>query len=105
MYGGRKVEEAPVSALFRRPRHPYTVGLLGSVPRVDRSGQPRQARLAEIPGMLPGLGTRTPGCMFAPRCALATDECRSAVPPLEEKAPRHAAACWHSERAAEIAHA
>jgi peptide/nickel transport system ATP-binding protein len=105
MYGGRKVEEAPVSALFRRPRHPYTVGLLGSVPRVDRSGQSRQARLAEIPGMLPGLGTRTPGCMFAPRCALATDECRSAVPPLEEKAPRHLAACWHSERAAEVAYA
>jgi len=105
MYAGRKVEEAPVSALFRRPRHPYTAGLLGSVPRVDRGGHPQQARLAEIPGMPPGLGKRAPGCAFAPRCALATEECRSAVPPLEEKAPRHLSACWHSERAAEAQHA
>ena len=105
MYAGRKVEEASVSALFRGPRHPYTVGLLGSVPRVDRGGHPQQARLAEIPGMPPGLGKRAPGCAFAPRCALATEECRSAVPPLEEKAPRHLAACWHSERAAEAQHA
>ena len=100
MYAGRKVEEAPVSALFRRPRHPYTAGLLGSVPRVDRGGHPQQARLAEIPGMPPGLGKRAPGCAFAPRCALATEECRSAVPPLEEKAPRHWAACWESARLA-----
>jgi peptide/nickel transport system ATP-binding protein len=105
MYAGRKVEEAPVSALFRRPRHPYTAGLLGSVPRVDRGGQRQQARLAEIPGMPPGIGARAPGCAFAPRCAHATEECRSAVPPLEEKAPRHLAACWHSERAAEAQHA
>ena len=105
MYAGRKVEEAPVSALFRHPRHPYTVGLLGSVPRVDRSGQHRQARLAEIPGMLPVLGARAVGCAFAPRCALATEQCRNASPPLEEKVPGHLAACWHSERTQKDAHA
>ena len=105
MYAGRKVEEASVSALFRGPRHPYTVGLLGSVPRVDRSGQHRQARLAEIPGMLPVLGARAVGCAFAPRCALATEQCRNASPPLEEKVPGHLAACWHSERTQEDAHA
>jgi peptide/nickel transport system ATP-binding protein len=105
MYAGRKVEEAPVSALFRRPRHPYTAGLLASVPRIARRQQPQQARLAEIPGMLPDLGALDPGCAFAPRCALATAQCRGAIPPLEEKAPRHLAACWHSERAAEARHA
>jgi peptide/nickel transport system ATP-binding protein len=105
MYAGRKVEEAPVSALFRRPRHPYTVGLLGSVPRVDRSGRQQQARLAEIPGMLPVIGARGVGCAFAPRCALATEQCRSASPPLEEKVPGHLAACWHSERTQREEHA
>jgi peptide/nickel transport system ATP-binding protein len=105
MYAGRKVEEAPVSALFRRPRHPYTVGLLGSVPRVDRTSRPQQDRLAEIPGMLPALGERITGCAFAARCSLATDECRTATPELLEKAPGHFAACWHSERAAEVAFA
>jgi peptide/nickel transport system ATP-binding protein len=105
MYAGRKVEEAPVSALFRRPRHPYTVGLLGSVPRVDRTSRPQQARLSEIPGMLPALSERIPGCAFADRCSLATEECRTTPPPLLEKAPSHFAACWHSERAAEVAYA
>ena len=105
MYAGRKVEEAPVSALFRRPRHPYTVGLLGSVPRVDRTSRPQQGRLAEIPGMLPSLGERIAGCAFAARCSLATDECRAAAPALLEKASGHFAACWHSERAAEVAYA
>jgi oligopeptide/dipeptide ABC transporter ATP-binding protein len=105
MYAGRKVEEAPVSALFRRPRHPYTVGLLGSVPRVDRTSRPQQARLAEIRGMLPALSERIPGCAFAARCSLATEECRTVPPPLLEKAPSHFAACWHSERAGEVGYA
>ena len=105
MYAGRKVEEAPVSALFRRPRHPYTVGLLGSVPRVDRTSRAQQARLAEIPGMLPALSERIAGCAFAARCSLATEECRTVPPPLLEKAPGHFAACWHSDRAAEVAYA
>ncbi len=120
MYAGRKVEEAPVSALFRRPRHPYTVGLLGSVPRIVRGPpQPQipqaqtqaqtraqtlaKTRLAEIPGMLPALSEHVPGCAFAPRCSLATEECRRAPPPpLLEQAANHFAACWHSERASEV---
>ena len=79
MYAGRKVEEAPVSALFRRPRHPYTVGLLGSVPRIDRTSPAPKRRLAEIPGMLPALSEPIAGCAFAPRCSLATEECRRAA--------------------------
>jgi peptide/nickel transport system ATP-binding protein len=105
MYAGRKVEEAPVAALFARPRHPYTVGLLGSVPRVDRTSRSKRTRLAEIPGMLPALGEQIAGCAFAPRCRLASEECRRAMPPLEEKVPGHFAACWHSERVGEAAHA
>ena len=105
MYAGRKVEEAPVSALFRRPRHPYTVGLLGSVPRIDRTSPAPKRRLAEIPGMLPALSEPIAGCAFAPRCSLATEECRHSPPPLTEQAAGHYAACWHSERASEVAYA
>jgi peptide/nickel transport system ATP-binding protein len=104
MYAGRKVEEAPVSQLFRRPRHPYTVGLLGSVPTIVRGPAAPKTRLAEIPGMLPALSEPVPGCAFAPRCSLASDQCRSAPPPLKEQAAGHAAACWHSERATEVAY-
>ena len=99
MYAGRKVEEAPVDALFEQPRHPYTVGLLGSVPKLSQTGQAARDRLAEIPGMVPSLVDIPPGCVFAPRCPLADDRCRAEYPPFEEKAPGHAAACWHSERA------
>ncbi|MCC6469846.1 MAG: ABC transporter ATP-binding protein [Alphaproteobacteria bacterium] len=100
MYAGRKVEEAPVDALFDRPRHPYTVGLLGSVPKLSQ-GRATRERLAEIPGMVPSLVDMPKGCAFAPRCALASDQCRAAYPPFEVKAPGHAAACWHSDRAGE----
>jgi peptide/nickel transport system ATP-binding protein len=103
MYAGRKVEEARVNDLFDRPRHPYTAGLLGSVPRVDRSGAPRTGRLAEIEGMVPRLDRPIVGCRFAPRCTFATDLCWAKDPPLEPKTPGHLAACWHSEKAAEIA--
>ena len=103
MYAGRKVEEARVNDLFDRPRHPYTAGLLGSVPRVDRSGAPRTGRLAEIEGMVPRLDRPIVGCRFAPRCAFATDLCWAKDPPLEPKTPGHLAACWHSDKAAEIA--
>jgi peptide/nickel transport system ATP-binding protein len=101
MYAGRKVEEAPVASLFACPRHPYTVGLLGSVPRVDRTGTAPRRRLAEIEGMVPALDHTIVGCRFAPRCVLATELCRREDPPLEAKLPGHLAACWHSERAAE----
>jgi oligopeptide/dipeptide ABC transporter ATP-binding protein len=101
MYAGRKVEEAPVDALFDRPRHPYTVGLLGSVPKLSQGGRATRERLSEIPGMVPSLVDMPAGCVFAPRCALASDRCRAEYPPFETKAPGHAAACWHSERAGE----
>ena len=96
MYAGRKVEEAPVVDLFARPRHPYTRGLLDSMPKLRAAGDAR--RLAEIPGTVPSLMQPIAGCTFAPRCALATDRCRAEYPPLEQKTPQHAAACWHSDR-------
>jgi peptide/nickel transport system ATP-binding protein len=105
MYAGRKVEEAPTEALFARPRHPYTVGLLGSIPRLDHAAENGRGRLVEIAGMVPSLAELPAGCRFAPRCPLATEECRRLDPPLETKAPGHAAACWHSERALEAARA
>jgi oligopeptide/dipeptide ABC transporter ATP-binding protein len=105
MYAGRKVEEAPVEALFDRPRHPYTVGLLGSVPKLSQTGQANRDRLSEIPGMVPSLVDMPKGCAFAPRCPLADDRCRAEYPPFEAKAPGHAAACWHSERAGDARHA
>ena len=98
MYAGRKVEEAPANELFNNPGHPYTKGLLGSIPHLDevaRSGQRRQ-RLNEIKGLVPSLFNLPPGCSFAPRCALATDRCREAPPPLEEHRPGHFIACWHA---------
>ncbi len=99
MYGGRKVEEAPVGALFATPRHPYTQALLGSVPRLGSSLAGNGTdRLAEIPGVVPSLKEAIAGCIFAPRCAHATPRCRETYPPLEEKTPGHWVACWESDR-------
>jgi peptide/nickel transport system ATP-binding protein len=103
MYAGRKVEEAPVARLFAEPRHPYTVGLLGAVPRVDRAGTGARKALAEIAGMVPALDREIIGCRFAPRCPIATDLCRREEPPLEMSVPGHLAACWHAARAREVA--
>jgi oligopeptide/dipeptide ABC transporter ATP-binding protein len=97
MYAGRKVEEAPAAELFDHPGHPYTAGLLGSIPHLDeaaRSGA-RRTRLNEIKGMVPSLFNLPAGCSFAPRCVRASDKCREAVPPLEEYRPGHYIACWH----------
>jgi len=98
MYAGRKVEEAPVQALFSSPRHPYTRGLLNSVPRLTEAGMPGRKRLAEIAGMVPSLRDELVGCAFAARCGHATSRCRGESPALEEKAPGHLAACWESAR-------
>jgi peptide/nickel transport system ATP-binding protein len=103
MYAGKKVEEAPVEALFEEPLHPYTVGLMGSVPRLSLAGADTRPRLQEIPGSVPSLVDLPEGCTFAPRCAFATDICRAEFPPCEEKRPGHFAACWHSDRVREAA--
>ncbi|HEX4928848.1 MAG TPA: ABC transporter ATP-binding protein [Burkholderiales bacterium] len=98
MYAGRKVEEAPVEELFARPRHPYTRGLLGSMPHLGDSVNETGKRLVEIPGMVPSLREPMPGCLFAPRCANASERCTKEVPPLAAHGPGHWAACWHPVR-------
>ena len=96
MYAGRVVEQAEVTALFDAPLHPYTRGLMASIPRLKHN---RAKRLAEIPGIVPDLRTPIPGCAFAPRCPLATGRCREAAPPLEDQGGGHLAACWEAGRA------
>jgi peptide/nickel transport system ATP-binding protein len=93
MYAGRKVEEAPVDELFARPQHPYTIGLLGAIPRpgaADHSG-----RLREIPGRVPTLDGPWTACAFADRCPRADERTHSEVPPLHEVERRHYVACFH----------
>jgi peptide/nickel transport system ATP-binding protein len=102
MYAGRKVEETSVEALFNRPRHPYTLGLMRSMPRVNRSPRLRRNRLTEIPGMLPGLNDVSIGCSFAPRCTFVVARCRAEYPPLVEHAPGHWSACWQQAEVAEV---
>jgi peptide/nickel transport system ATP-binding protein len=98
MYAGRKVEEATVEELFARPMHPYTRGLMASIPRLGlmRNQQADGGRLQEIPGMVPPLFDLPQGCVYAPRCAMADDKCRAEYPPFEEKRAAHWAACWHA---------
>ncbi len=98
MYAGRKVEEAPVRELFGNPRHPYTQGLLGAVPKLGSSLSGEQSRLSEIPGLVPSLKARIPGCVFAGRCPKAQDVCRQMAPALEMKGANHLAACHFAER-------
>ena len=95
MYAGRKVEEAPIGELFAAPRHPYTRGLLGSMPHLGDSVNETGKRLVEIPGMVPSLKDPAPGCLFAPRCTNATVRCVREAPPLELHASGHWAACWN----------
>jgi len=99
MYAGRKVEEASIRDLFRRPRHPYTAGLLNSIPRLGATrGRAAPPRLTEIPGMVPSLKDEIVGCAFAPRCPYVTERCRREAPGFDMKAPQHFAACFESER-------
>ena len=101
MYAGKKVEEADVEDLFGAPLHPYTHGLMASIPQLAVIGGElpvANGRLKEIPGMVPALTNLPPGCAFAPRCAFADDRCRAVTPDYEEKRAGHWAACWHSER-------
>ena len=102
MYAGRKVEEAPVEALFDAPGHPYTRGLMRAIPRLDVEADAAgtRPRLQEIPGLVPRLTQPIPGCAFAPRCGFATERCRTAPPPLVETGAGHTVACWEVERVA-----
>jgi peptide/nickel transport system ATP-binding protein len=100
MYAGRKVEEATVGELFAAPLHPYTQGLLASIPRLDLLRGADKAdtdRLQEIPGIVPPLFALPKGCAFAARCPRATDICRRERPAYEQKRPAHWAACWNSD--------
>jgi oligopeptide/dipeptide ABC transporter ATP-binding protein len=107
MYAGRKVEEAPVDALFAHPRHPYTRGLMTSIPRLNRAAADSTSlstpsstssrRLTEIPGVVPSLIGVAAGCTFAPRCPYASEQCSAAFPPEREAAPGHMVACWNAD--------
>jgi peptide/nickel transport system ATP-binding protein len=89
MYAGQIVERATVDDLFAAPQHPYTVGLLGSIPRLDR----RAAHLATIEGMVPNMANPPAGCRFAARCPFVSEPCRAAPPPLVEVSPGHLSRC------------
>jgi oligopeptide transport system ATP-binding protein len=94
MYAGRMVETGPAAAVYHDPRHPYTIALLRSVPRLDR---PRQARLDPVEGQPPDLTRLDGGCAFRPRCRFAVDACAEAQPPLAGAGePGHLAACFRS---------
>ena len=103
MYAGRKVEEASVEALFASPKHPYTRGLMASIPAVPAPGIVAPERLNEIPGTVPSLVRLPKGCAFAPRCKLAIKRCEAEYPPLADWGGGHLAACWRAEEVAEVA--
>ena len=96
MYAGRIVEEGPVEAIFESPLHPYTKGLLRSIPRIDRA---RQTRLSEIPGIVPNLAHLPPGCAFADRCPLADAHCRAIPPEMKSVGDNRRVGCWKSHDA------
>lgn len=102
LYGGEVMESAPVKELYAQPKHPYTRGLLASLPA--RANINRQQRITTIGGVAPGLGKRSNACVFAPRCAIAVENCYSEKPPLETAAPGHTVRCfrWRELAAGEI---
>ncbi|MFT4247862.1 MAG: ABC transporter ATP-binding protein [Pseudomonas sp.] len=93
MYAGQVAEDAPVEALYATPRHPYTRGLLASLPRLDMS---HGEALPAIPGSPPELARRPPGCQFAPRCPMAQSQCSQNAPALVDVGPGHRVACWRA---------
>jgi len=97
MYTGRIMEEAPTVDLFDHPLHPYTRGLLASIPRADASFE--TGSLNEIKGVVPSVAGLPPGCHFEPRCPEAMDICRTQAPPLEDIRPGHRVACWRAGHA------
>jgi peptide/nickel transport system ATP-binding protein len=92
MYAGKVVERCAVQQLFAEPQHPYTVGLLGSIPRLHLE----QKRLSAIEGVVPDAAAFPAGCRFHPRCPFAVDKCRTEIPPLMEISKNHSAACWRA---------
>ncbi|GAB4149058.1 MAG: ABC transporter ATP-binding protein [Sphingomonadales bacterium] len=98
VYAGTKVEEGPVRAILRQPRHPYTRGLLGAMPTLGASLTEGAAnRLTEIPGTVPRLDQPITGCAFAPRCPMAVERCLIEAPVMTSQAPGHSAACWRAD--------
>jgi oligopeptide/dipeptide ABC transporter ATP-binding protein len=92
MYAGKVVERCAVPRLFAEPQHPYTIGLLGSIPRLDLE----QERLSAIEGFVPDAAAMPEGCRFHPRCPFSIEKCRQEEPPLAEITPSHFAACWRA---------
>ena len=104
MYAGRKVEEGTVEEIFLNPLHPYTQGLMGSMPKLGSSlHETGRTKLTEIQGQVPSLRKPIIGCAFAGRCPKVTDACRQMAPAIEEKAPNHLVACHYAPRAAAAA--
>ena len=102
MYAGKIVERGTAREIYAHPRHPYTLGLLRSVPRLD---EPRRAKLQPIQGQPPDLSRLPAGCSFAPRCAFAIERCRIETPPLDAVGPEHVSACWVANELAQLARA
>jgi oligopeptide transport system ATP-binding protein len=96
MYGGYLIEEAPVKELYANPTHPYTLGLLGSLPKLNETGH---TRLYSIEGMPPVLYRKPQACPFAPRCTWVGERCWNENPSLVEVAPGHKLACWADTKA------
>ncbi|PSL34313.1 oligopeptide transport system ATP-binding protein [Planomicrobium soli] len=96
MYAGKKIEEGPVEEIFNNPQHPYTIGLLNSVPNVDDP----DFELEPIPGNMPGLNEHIPGCRFHPRCKFAMEKCKIQEPPQFTVSRGHSASCWLAEEEA-----
>jgi peptide/nickel transport system ATP-binding protein len=92
MYAGEIVEQAPVEALFDLPQHPYTIGLLGAIPRLDRTS----TRLATIDGMVPNMAALPVGCRFAPRCPFADARCRAERPPIVHLGDNRWSRCFYA---------
>jgi oligopeptide/dipeptide ABC transporter ATP-binding protein len=92
MYAGKVIERCSAARLFSEPQHPYTVGLLGSIPRLHL----QQARLSAIEGVVPDAAAFPQGCRFHPRCPFAIEKCRSEIPPLLQITDHHFAACWRA---------
>jgi oligopeptide/dipeptide ABC transporter ATP-binding protein len=99
MYAGKIVERGTAREIYAHPRHPYTLGLLRSVPRLD---EPRRAKLQPIEGQPPDLSRLPAGCAFAPRCAFAIERCRLERPPLDPVGPEHVSACWVANELARV---